>query len=289
MRADILDFYRSQDAMTGLGDHAAAVLALPSDLPAVAHTVQGLLLHEHWAPAYGQTLSDARRSETHTRLAAAMLDLALAHDPKPLGEARALEDRVIGTCRNFTVLAVAILRAHGVPARARCGFASYFEPGKMVDHWVVEAWDGVRWVQADTQLDALQASRIHPDFEPLETPRDRFVIAGEAWRQCRAGEADASAFGIMHMTGLWFIGGNVVRDAASLAGVPMLPWDCWGAMPGPDGVVTADQGAFLDRLAELTIDPDAHFDELQRLYRDDDRLRRPGQVLNAVRGQVEAV
>jgi transglutaminase-like putative cysteine protease len=30
-------------------------------------------------------------------------------------------DRLAANCRGFTVLATAMLRAHGVPARARCG------------------------------------------------------------------------------------------------------------------------------------------------------------------------
>ena len=31
-----------------------------------------------------------------------------------------------GNCRHFTVLTVAVPRAHGIPARARCGF-SFFD------------------------------------------------------------------------------------------------------------------------------------------------------------------
>jgi transglutaminase-like putative cysteine protease len=38
-------------------------------------------------------------------------------------------------------LFVALIRRKGVPARARCGFADYFEPGKHLDHWVGEYWN----------------------------------------------------------------------------------------------------------------------------------------------------
>ena len=288
---DRLDFYRRQSRMSDPGPRAPAFAALPGDLPGLARVAQGLILHEHWAGAYGQTLSDARRSEVHLRSICAMLDQMFVHDPRPMSQPRALEDRLIGNCRDFTLLTVAALRAHGAPARARCGFASYFEPGKLVDHWVAEYWrdsDG-RWIMADVQIDALQAGRIKPDFDLLDVPPNRFLTAGAAWRACRAGEADPDDFGIMDMHGLWFIAGNLVRDAAALAGVEMLPWDSWGAMPGPVEAIDDAGLAWFDHLAELTREPDAAFDALIAVNHDDERQRLPPVVFNAVRGQPESV
>jgi hypothetical protein len=93
--------------------------------------------------------------------------------------------------------------------------------------------------------------------------RDRFVIAGNAWMQCRAREADPAKFGIFKddMRGLWFIAGNLVRDAAALNKMEMLPWDQWGAMPAPDKPLQTDRLLF-DRLAALMRAPDASFAEL---------------------------
>ena len=288
---DRLDFYRRQSRMSDPGPHAAELGALPRDLASLARVAQGLILHEHWAGAYGQALSDARRSEVHLRSISAMLDRIFAHDPRPLSQARALEDRLIGNCRDFTLLTVAALRAHGQPARARCGFAGYFEPGKLVDHWVAEYWrdSGGGWVMADAQIDALQAGRIKPDFDLLDVPPSRFLTAGAAWRACRAGEADPDDFGIMDMHGLWFIAGNLVRDAAAVAGVEMLPWDSWGAMPGPVEAIDDAGLAWFDHLAELTREPDAAFDALLAVNGDDERQRLPPIVFNAVRGRPESV
>ncbi|WP_433826732.1 hypothetical protein ACQP2E_32160 [Actinoplanes sp. CA-015351] len=50
-------------------------------------------------------------------------------------------------------VSVAALRAHGVPARSRIGFADYFDEGSHGDHVIVEWFDGSRWVATDTQLD----------------------------------------------------------------------------------------------------------------------------------------
>lgn len=287
---EILDFYARPAAMTSGRDHAPAFDGLPRDVAALTRVVQGLLLHEHWAPAYGVALSDARRSGSHIRPVERMLDRLLAR-AQPLAVARPLEERLVGVCRHFTVLLVAMLRAQGVPARARCGFGSYFTRGRFEDHWVCECWNGAerRWVLVDAQIDDLQRAELKPDFDLLDVPRDRFVIAGDAWARCRAGDADPSTFGIFDLRGSWFIAGNLLRDLAALNNVEMLPWDVWGAMTGPDAPMGGDRLELFDRLATLTLEPDCEFTELRTLYEGDDRLRVPSTVFNAVLNRQEAI
>jgi hypothetical protein len=276
-------FYTRTGPMTDPGPYAALLDALPRDVAGVTGVVPGLLLHEHWASNYGVELTEERRSETHTRSTRAMLERALALDDRPLGRERPVEHRVVGTCRNFSVLTTAMLRRHGVPARARCGFATYFTPDCIVDHWVAEYWnvEQARWIMVDAQLDAFQRSHLHPDFDPLDVPRDRFLVAGEAWRRCRSGEADPALFGIMDMRGLWFVAGNVLRDLAALNNMEMLPWDVWGVMPQPDEPIDPERLALLDRLAALGREPDRDIAELRAVYEADERLRVPPTVYNA--------
>lgn len=280
-----LDFYRRPSWMTDPGEHDALLAALPVEPGALARRIQGLLLHEHWAPAYGETLSPARRAESQIRPVATMLERLATVEPRPAPE------RLVGICRHFSVLAAAALRTHGVPARARCGFGAYFRAGTFEDHWVVEHWRAAesRWVRTDTQLDELQADALRLDFDPLDVPRDRFLIAGDAWVECRAGRADPQAFGIFELRGLWFVAGNLIRDFAALNNAELLPWDVWGAMDGADRPPSAEQLAFLDRVAELTRAPDAHFAELRALYERDARLRVPAKVRNVLLNREEPV
>ena len=265
--------------------------AVPRDLTGMTRVVQGLLLHEHWAPAYGVRLSDERKRQSHIRPASLMLDRLLSDDGRPLSVARPVEARLVGVCRHFTVLLVAMLRAQGVPARARCGFGSYFNPGRFEDHWVCEYWDAAdgRWALVDAQVDEVQRAKVKPDFDLLDVPRDRFVIAGDAWARCRAGDADPSAFGIFHMRGLWFIAGNLIRDLAALNNMEMLPWDVWGAMIRPDEPLGDDRLALFDRLSAITRAPDAAFAELCRLYEGNEDLRVPATVFNKVLNRPEAI
>jgi hypothetical protein len=186
-----------------------------------------------------------------------------------------------------------MLRAQGVPARARCGFGGYFGSGAFEDHWVCEYWDqdSQRWMLADAQIDDVQARLFGVGFDRADVPRDQFLVAGDAWRLCRAGEADPAAFGLSFMkeAGYWWIAANLIRDVAALRNMEMLPWDCWGAMPGPDEQIGGELLALFDRLAELTRDPDAAFGDLAAAYASDDRLRVPGAVYNAVLGRTEPV
>jgi len=282
-----LDFYRQPVALSDPASQRPLFRDLPRDPGALAVIVQGLLMHEHVAPAYGLKLSGEQHAEAHVRPVEQMLQAIAKRDPRPLSAARAAGERQVGVCRHFTLLHVAMLRSKGVPARARCGFGAYFEKAKFVDHWVTEYWNesARKWVLVDPQLDARQRELFKISFDPLDVPRDQFLVAGDGWRLCRAGKADPQAFGILDMWGFWFIASNVVRDLAALNNREMLPWDVWGPMTPND--VDIDM-SLIDRLAELTHDPDAHFAELRAVYDQGPPLSVPPTVFNAVRNRAEA-
>ena len=273
------DRYMKPIAMSDPGRHAAVFDGLPGEPGALAKTVQGLLIHQHIAPAYGVTLSRDQQSQSHVRAVEKILDDIVTRDARPLSVLRGASERQVGVCRHFALLHVAMLRAHGIVARARCGFGAYFEKGRYIDHWVTEYWDeGEKcWVLFDAQIDDRQRELFKIGFDTADVPRDQFVVAGDAWSLCRSGRADPSAFGILDMHGLWFIAGNLVRDVAALNNHEMLPWDIWGAMRRQDSELDL---ALFDRLAIVSSEPDAHIDELNALYCDE-RVNVPRTVFNA--------
>jgi Transglutaminase-like superfamily len=286
-------FYTEPATMTSAGRYASLLGTLPRDIAALAAIAQGLLVHEHIAPAYGVTLTDEERSSVHIRPVEQLLERIMTCDSRPLETGRAVADRVAGNCRHFTVLMVAMLRAQRTPARARCGFGGYFVNGIFEDHWVCEYWHAgqERWILVDAQIDDRQRNMFPIDFDVTDVPRDRFLIAGEAWARCRAGASDPQAFGLslVNEAGYWWIAGNLMRDAAALGNIELLPWDCWGGMPAPNEEIDDDRRALFDRLAALTRTPDTAFTELKRLCQDDERLRVPPAVYNAVRDREEVI
>lgn len=253
--AELAEVFRRPGPVTDPGEQASALAALPGDVGALVRAVQGVMIHVFWADRYGPALTPERQADVGLRTLPRILGRALELDPAPLGVTRPPERRVVGNCRDHTVLLTAALRAHGVPARGRCGFATYFVPGHYEDHWVCEWWDADRgrWVLTDAQLDDLQREALGLDFDPLDTPRERFVVAGEAWRLCRTGAADPADFGIFDMSGLPFVLGDLVRDVLALTGEELLPWDGRELMVPLGAPVPEADRPLLDRLAELSV------------------------------------
>ena len=276
------DFYAAPGPMTTPGALAPFLSDLPHNVPALVHVVQGLLIHVFWAGRYGVELDDARRGEVQLRAVDRQLQRILELDPRPLAETRDPACRLVGNCRDFSVMLTTMLRAQGVPARARCGFGAYFEPNHYEDHWVVEYWHAAenRWVLVDAQLDELQQRVLGIDFDPLDVPRDQFITGGRAWRMARAEGADPAAFGIHDMSGLWFIRGNLVRDVAALNKVELLPWDIWGLayVEGGDEALSDEDMAALDDMAALSGGDVPDFDRLRALYEADPRWRVPRTI-----------
>jgi hypothetical protein len=270
--------------MSDPGSHADLFGDLPHGPEPLAGVVQGLLIHEHIASTYEVDLSGAQHAQSHVRSVEHMLSEIIARDARPLSATRPPHQRQVGVCRHFTLMHVAMLRAQGVPARARCGFAAYFMKDKVLDHWVTEYWNAQRraWVLFDSQIDAHQHALFRMQVDPTDVPRDRFLVAGDAWRLCRSGRADPMDFGVLDLFGWGMIAGNVVRDIAALNNREMLPWDCWNPMPRPEDEPNFAQ---FDRLAVLSHDPDGHWSGLREAYRSE--LAVPSQVMNAVRNRLE--
>jgi len=280
MKAALADL-ATPGPLTGLEAHAGLARALPSALPELCRVVQGLVVHPFLAHLQGLAPQALRMDDLEVRPAAAMVERMLALDPRPLAEPRPPERRFVGNCRHFSVLLCALLRARGVPARARCGFATYFEPTRFVDHWVCEVWDETRagWRLVDAQLDPRQREAFRIGFDPLDVPRTQFVVAGDAWQRCRRGSDDPERFGILDMHGLWFVRGNLVRDLAAHAKRELLPWDGWGLMKTQADSPPAEL-ALLDRVAELTQAGEERHAERLALLASEPGLRVPRVVVS---------
>lgn len=290
MDPEVFAYYASPGRFTGLGAHRP----IGDDLRDVVDAVQGLLVYDLVARAfYGTELDERQSGAIQLRDAGALLATATEVDPRPLVEARPPSNRIGGRCHTFSRLVVALLRAAGVPARARCGFATYFVPDQLEDHWVAECWDPdeQRWRMVDAQLDASWRDAIRFDGDLLDITPDQFVTAGRAWQRWRAGELDAGRCGLSAIDehGAHWIAGNLRLDLAALNKVEMLPWDVWGAGWEPGEEPSPDVLALFDGVAALTVDPDPQLDELRERYDGDPDLRMDGTVHNVQLGCTESI
>lgn len=281
----LLSFYSSPGPLTNSCEHGDLFDGLPTDVGALCQIVQNNLLHVFWAERYGVQPTEDQKGTLNVRSIREKLAILRAADPRPLTAPRQPAERQIGNCRDFTLMLVSILRHQGVPARSRCGFGRYFEPDRGEDHWVAEYWNAAqqRWILVDAQLDQLQRDVLRLPFDPLDVPRDQFIVAGEAWQKCRSGADKPERYGIFEMNGWWFILGNVIREVLAFNKIEILPWDYEVGFfshqledPLPD---EGPELAEYDRLAALAVAGDDAFDELRRLYEIEPRLHVPAAWL----------
>ncbi len=267
---EALAFYAQPAPMTALpfDTCAAALDELPNDASAAADVARGVLIHRDWLPWLGITMDESRLADQHLRSMRDVIERILQLDNAPITTERKMPKRMVGVCRHFTTLHVALLRNAAVPARARVGFARYFGDG-WADHWITEWWNGERWVRTDAQVGPVLQGMLGLTFDPADQPRGEFLTAPEAWQRCRNGDEDPNRFGIFDLRGLGFVGGSLVQDLAALNKVELLPWDVWGGLSnGPTAPLEDAQLARADAVARTVVADDLH--DLRRLFTEPD-------------------
>jgi hypothetical protein len=275
-------YYAGHSAASDPADRAPLLAALPADPARLVTAVTGLVLHPLFVASLGISPPPESADDVESRSLPRMLDRLLGRDPAPLDVARPPARRFIGICRDYALLACAALRQHGVPARVRVGFAGYFTPGYLEDHWVCEYHAGERWRLLDPELGPAVRAHFGIGFDSADVPRDAFLVAGEAWQRARAGGLNPSTCGVSHIgvLGPGFIAASVLRDFAALNKREMLAWDVWGPALGvaPAAWPPADAAQRLDEIAMVTGGPAADWGRLRALYAGDERLRVPPVV-----------
>jgi Transglutaminase-like superfamily len=271
--------YASHSAYSDPGRWAELLDATPTDPAALSAVARNVIAHYR---ANADELPEATRHEIGLRWLADILGADQSRNSGPLDTERPMASRVQGCCRDHTLLCVGALRQHGIPARSRVGFASYFRSGWNHDHVIVDVQRDGRWVRFDSEL----VPGAFP-FDTLDIPAGPdapFVTAAEAWQGHQSGRIDVETFGVdvdSPVRGEWFVRTYVVMELAHRFKDELLLWDGWGVM-GPEA--DEDTNALIDELAALLVAADAGDDdaeaELRERYETDQRLA-PGERIQS--------
>ena len=294
-----IQYYMKAGLFTDLSKHRERLDAIADNPECICQIVQGLLVHDSWAEAYGIKFQDDDDYLSMNMNMSDLLGKIIRLDPRPLTIARMPENRAVTCCREFATLACAMLIAKGIPARSRCGFARYFSNEILCDHWVVEYWNGIRWITNDPQIDPLQLSTlpkwgidvgVNSSLNVHDLTEDNFYVAGKAWKLCRKGELDPMTCGIHDIRGLWFVRGQLLRDFAALNKIqPVvhlartlhgLDWKSWRLMSVDDNELTDSEISLLDYIADLTLDVDNNIEKIQKAYSENKLLQIPKEYLS---------
>jgi hypothetical protein len=98
---------------------------------------------------------------------------------------RGEEDRLIVTCREYSILLTSILREKGIPARSRAGFVTYIEGNYFTDHWINEYWDTRKntWILKDS------------DRMKLNFKENEYFFAADVFLSALESKIDISKYG----------------------------------------------------------------------------------------------
>ncbi|MBR8639647.1 transglutaminase domain-containing protein [Streptomyces tuirus] len=285
---DVAAFYAEQSAFSDPGSLAPLYADLPDDPTQLACIARDLMVHRLEGEQFCHVISQDRlHNDAETRYLDDILRIITERNDALLTQRREVSDRFVGVCRDFALLYCSFLRHAGIPARLRSGFADYFgSDGFHCDHVVTEYWDNERgWLLADPQLaDPVVTAAWKVDFDPMDVPRDRFLVAGKAWQAIRAGNADPKTFGLHPpdegpVFGEWFVAHDIRIDLAALNKVETLLWDVWGTGAGGDQQMTDAVCELYDQTSLVVCD-DVPFDEARKLFAENEGLRTPKTVLS---------
>jgi hypothetical protein len=287
-----VDRYRTHSAWSDPGRFASLLAAVPPDPAAIARATSAVLLHPFLAFERNLAIPDRAQHDKEVRGVEAMLAHIVSRREAGLEVERAPDDRFFCVCAGYAQLATAIFRTHGLPARCRVGFATYFMPGHFEDHWLCEYWDDGGWRFLDAQLDDRYRAAMRLDFPATDVPRQVFLDASTAWRRMRAGEIDPAKLGLaaLGLAGDWFAAHSVLRDAAALNKIELLPWETWsiGRDFGPGRPVPPAHRPAIDAVAaRLHGSPDG--DIADHVYREHAWLQVPATILSFAGGEPREV
>lgn len=281
------EHFITHDTMTQIIEMKSMIKDIPTDIEGIVKIVQNTLLHQHWAKQYGIELNDQKISEVYVRPIDDKLKLLKQKDIHTLSEPISYDKKLIGICRDFSVLMSSLCREVGIPARARCGFADYFEEGNYIDHWVCEVWNSQenRWMMVDAQLDEYQQSALEIDFNPLDISFPHFITGDQSWLLCRNNTYNPDIFGIFKWWGYDYLRCNLILDANSLVGTAMQPWDFWeGYKSLPIEEWTENDYQKMDQLANHIINIDQDFNSFKKYIESNDRIKVPTDLTKVTNG-----
>jgi hypothetical protein len=240
--------YSQQDAFTDPGAFASLYHGLPTSPVELRDIVSRLIIHVAWAGRYGVPPDVPLPRETLPAAERLKLIGSLTNDRG--------ERRSFGTCRDYAIVLTGMLRHRSIPARIRCGFATYFTTGPFEDHWICEYWSATehRWVRADAQLDQVHREHLAIRFDAADLPSGVFLSAGQAWQWTRNGRADDTSFGQGNARGLWFLRVNVYRDLLALTNRYTSAWDTWRNASDDCKMLDASALAAVDLVAAMITD-----------------------------------
>lgn len=277
MQQNVFDHYRAFSQFTYPGLYQERLQHdLPAGIGQLGRLVKQQVIHSgtlsagregvQTNPAYGniREVPWYRQGEDdYFPTAAAILAELYRRDPRGFVADRAVENKLIITCRFVAILMATILKSRGIPARVRAGYAPYIRPDGMEDHWITQYWHAPeeRWItiDADTSLEKRP-------FDPFDMPPGTFGFAADTWLAAREGRQDANAYAMNGLSALESLATHVFFDFHCLMNNEITYLLAPVFITSDFNKAEEEKLREIDALAHLMQQPDENFAQLQTLW-----------------------
>ncbi|QTL98613.1 hypothetical protein GM661_11885 [Iocasia frigidifontis] len=289
MKEKILNYYLQFSTYTNPGCYVDFLKSLTDDISELGNLITHQVIHRvtlkngNTSANSDKKYGDMDRYPWH-RLrcdddvlltSLAMVGELLRLDERGFKKDRAVEDKIVVTCRYVSVLMTSILKSKGVPTRCRSGFAPYLLPDISADHWINQYWSikENRWINIDADgfFDDL-------DFSQFDIPDDEFDWAAKTWLDIRTGRKDSNK--IVYAAGqhgleaairaIFYDFHSLMNNEISYNFQPSY-------ISGRFEQLTEKEFKEIDKLAKLMLEPDKNFEKLINVWNNEKKFR----VLNS--------
>ncbi len=291
----ILEFFKQTSAYTELGLYKSFVRNLTNDVNELCLLQRHQIIHpiafadknirkekdNYWGDMTKVPIYKLNYEDDILPTAQSILAELLRRDGT-YSHTREAKDKVHIICRGQAILLAATLKAKGVPARARSGFASYVSHnGAAGDHWITEYYNKSqdRWIL----VDADEHDDKTLDFDINDIPGEKFIFGAEAYLGLRNGKysekdmyyaSEPLTWGLKaSLRALFYDFHCLMNDEIIILHIPKYIYE-------KDFVLTEEEYKELDELANLMLLPSDNFEKLCEIWANKPKYRIMSGALN---------
>lgn len=296
MKKEILDFYKKTSYFTDLGYYKEFARNLPNDIEELCILQRMQIIHPFafrdkeirtkkdcfWGDMTKVPIDRLDYEDDIFPTAQSVLSELLRKNSNYSID-REAKDKIHVTCRGQAILLASILKAKGIPARARSGFAEYIlDDGIYYDHWITEYFDENenRWKLVDADM---HCPNHEIGFDLNDIPYDKFLFGANAYLGIRQNKykpetilyaSDPPTLGLKaSIRGLFFDFHSLMNDEIIFLHMPKYIQD-------KNFELSEDEYKELDNLANLMLNPDDNFDRLQEIWNNTPKFKIMSGALN---------
>ena len=285
----ILDFYKQTSQFTDLGYYKEFAKKLPDDIDELCTLQRMQIIHPvvyddkdirsmndcFWGNMTKVSITRLDYEEDYFPTAQSMIAELLRKNPN-YNIKREAKDKINITCRGQAILLASILKAKGIPARVRSGFAPYIKyDGISYDHWITEYYDNKndKWKLVDADMHC-------PDheigFDLNNIPYDKFIFGANAYLGLREKTikeetiwyaSDPVTLGMKAaLRGLFYDFHALMNNEIIFLHIPRY-------IKEKDFCLSEEEYKELDCLAKLMLEPNKNFEKLKYIWENNLKYR----------------